>query len=95
MTRRSVAPAQVLAEVEAGHVRLLDLRTSLERRLFGGPPGAEPVSLVRHVLRPAGPEAVYLCAHAVRSKWALRRGAAEVAGGYRAWRRLGLPTERG
>ena len=39
--------------------------------------------LLRHLLRPAGPDSVYLCAHAVRSQWTLRQGAAEVAGGFR------------
>lgn len=94
MSGRSLPPQQVLTEVQGGRVRLLDLRTWPERRLAGSPPGAEPVSLWRHLLQPAGPEAVYLCAHAVRSKWTLRHGAAEVAGGYRAWRRHGLPTVR-
>lgn len=89
---RSLPPAQVLADVQAGRAQLLDLRTWPERKLLGSPPGARPVGLLRHILRPAGPEAVYLCAHAVRSKWTLRRGAAEVAGGYRAWRRSGQPT---
>jgi rhodanese-related sulfurtransferase len=88
---RSLSPEQVLADVQAGRVRLLDLRTWPERRLLGSPPGAQPVSLVRHLLRPAGPGTVYLCAHAVRSKWTLRKGAAEVAGGHRAWRKRGLP----
>ena len=94
MTDRSLMPEQVLADVQAGRRRLLDLRTWPERRLVGSPPGAEPVSLLRHLLKPAGPGAVYLCAHAVRSKWTLRRGAAEVAGGFRAWRSAGLPTVR-
>jgi rhodanese-related sulfurtransferase len=92
VTGRSLPPEQVLVDVQAGRVRLLDLRTWPERRLFGSPPDAEPVSLLRHLLRPAGPDAVYLCAHAVRSKWTLRHGAAEVAGGFRAWRSHGLPT---
>ena len=94
MTGRSLPPRQVLVDVQAGQVALLDLRTWLERRAVGSPPGARPVSLLRHMLRPAGPEAVYLCAHAVRSKWTLRNGAAEVAGGYRAWRKHGLPRSR-
>lgn len=94
MTQRSRPPQQVLVDVQAGRVRLLDLRTWPERRLMGSPPAAQPVSLLRHLLRPAGPEAVYLCAHAVRSKWTLRQGAAEVSGGYRAWRRQQLPTVR-
>jgi hypothetical protein len=67
MTTRSLPPEQVLADVQAGRVRLLDLRTWPERRLLGSPPGAQPVSLLRH-------------------------GAAEVAGGFRAWRERELPT---
>jgi rhodanese-related sulfurtransferase len=89
---RSLPPEQVLADVRAGRVRLLDLRSWPERRLMGSPPDARSVSLLRHLLRPAGPGNVYLCAHAVRSKWTLRKGAAEVAGGHRAWRRRGLPV---
>jgi rhodanese-related sulfurtransferase len=88
VTGRSLPPEQVLADVQAGRGRLLDLRTWPEHRLLGSPPGAQPVSL----LRPAGPDAVYLCAHAVRSTWTLRHGAAEVAGGFRAWRERQLPT---
>jgi rhodanese-related sulfurtransferase len=79
--------------VQRGEVELLDLRTGVERHRFGAPPGAKPVSLTRHVLRPAGPEAIYLCQHAVRSKATLRRGAAEVAGGFVAWQQAGLPVD--
>ena len=94
MRGRSLPPEQVLQAVQDGRVQLLDLRSWPERRLLGRPPGARPVSLLRHLLRPAGPGAVYLSAHAVRSKWTLRRGAVEVAGGYRAWCQQGLPTGR-
>jgi len=87
------AELQVLQAVREGRLELLDLRSWPERRLLGRPSGARPVRLLRHLLRPAGPGTVYLCAHAVRSKWTLRRSAAEVAGGYRAWRQQGLPTE--
>jgi len=50
-------------------------------------------------LAPAGHHTVYLACpeRAVRGRRRLgepRLGAAEVAGGYRAWRRQGLPTER-
>lgn len=93
MTGRSLPPEQVLADVQAGRLQLLDLRTWPERRLLGSPPGAQPVSLLRYLLRPAGPDSVYLCAHAVRSKWTRRRGAADVAGGFRAWRKRQLPTK--
>jgi hypothetical protein len=43
---------------------------------------------------PEGPGTIYLCQHAVRSKWTLRRGAAEVAGGFVAWKNAGLPVEK-
>ena len=90
---RSLSPAEAYRRAIAGEVRILDLRTSLERRRYGGPPGAVPVSLPRHVARPEGEGAVYLCQHAMRSKLTLRNGAAEVAGGFRAWRKAGLPVE--
>jgi rhodanese-related sulfurtransferase len=35
-----------------------------------------------------------LCQHAVRSKATLRAGAAEVAGGFVAWKRAGLAIEK-
>jgi rhodanese-related sulfurtransferase len=89
---RSLEPKAVWAAVERGDARLLDLRTQIERRRYGAPPGAEPVSLAKHVANPEGPGAVYLCQHAVRSKATLRRGAAEVAGGFVAWQRAGLPV---
>jgi len=76
MTRTSLPPEQVLAELLAGRVRLLDLRTWPERQLMGGP-GARPAGLILHILRPEGPGAVYQCAHTIRSKWTLRRGAAD------------------
>jgi rhodanese-related sulfurtransferase len=72
---------------------LFDLRTEVERRRYGAPPGAIPVSLARHLLKPEGERSIYLCQHAVRSKATLRNGAAEVAGGFVAWRRAGLPVE--
>lgn len=93
MSARSLPPDQVLAGVLAGRLRLLDLRTWPERRLMGSPPGSQPAGLIRYILRPPGPGTVYLCAHAVRSKWTLRRGAAEIAGGFRAWRKRGLPLQ--
>jgi rhodanese-related sulfurtransferase len=92
--RRSVDPQQVWALLQRGDARLLDLRTELERRRYGAPPGAIPVSMARHVLKPEGEGAIYLCQHAVRSKVTLRNGAAEVAGGFVAWRRAGLPIEK-
>lgn len=91
---RSIEPAEVWARLERGEVRLLDLRTELERRRYGAPPGAVPVSLARHVLSPQGDGTIYLCQHAVRSKATLRSGAAEVKGGFVAWRRARLPVEK-
>ena len=88
-----VSPVEAWQLVERGKARILDLRTDVERRRYGAPPGAEPVSLARHALRPEGPGAIYLCQHAVRSKLTLRRGAVEVAGGFAAWRERGLPVE--
>jgi rhodanese-related sulfurtransferase len=93
--RRSLDPRDVWVAIERGDdLRLLDLRTGLERRRHGAPPGAVPASFLRHALRPEGPPAVYLCQHAVRSKLTLRNGAAEIAGGFEAWEREGLPVER-
>ena len=88
----SVAPRDAWAMVERREARILDLRTRAERKLNGYPPGAQKVSLVRHVVRPQGPGAIYLCQHAVRSKLVLRRGALEVAGGFARWRDSGLPV---
>ncbi len=93
-TARSVDPHEVWTLLQRGEARLLDLRTEVERRRYGAPPGAIPVSLTRHILKPEGAGAIYLCQHAVRSKATLRNGAAEVAGGFVAWRRAGLPTEK-
>ena len=91
---RSLEPEAVWAALERGDARLLDLRTQIERRRHGAPPGAEPVSLAKHVASPEGPGTIYLCQHAVRSKATLRRGAAEVAGGFAAWEKAGLPFEK-
>ncbi len=94
MTTRSLEPVDVFASVQGGNLTLLDLRSWPERLLMGSPPESRPVSLLRHLVRPAGPDVVYLCAHAVRSRWVQRRGAAEVAGGFRRWRSEGLPVRR-
>jgi rhodanese-related sulfurtransferase len=90
---KAVAPAEAWVMVERREARILDLRTRAERRLRGYPPGSKPVSLILHAIRPHGRGAIYLCEHAVRSKLTLRRGALEVAGGFAAWRRQGLPVE--
>src|SRR6266511_3507453 len=76
-----------------GFAEILDLRTGIERRRHGAPPGARPVSLAKHVATPEGPGSIYLCQHAIRSKATLRHGAAEVAGGFAAWKEAGLPVE--
>ena len=68
-----------------GEAQLLDLRTELERRRYGWPPGAPRVSLTRHVAWPGSVDTIYLCQHANRSKLTAWRGAAEVAGGWPAW----------
>jgi len=83
----------VWALLQRGDARLLDLRTGIERRHYGAPPGAISVSLARHLVKPEGSNTIYLCQHAVRSKATLRNGAAEVAGGFVAWQQAGLPIE--
>ena len=90
----SLSPAQVWEAMARGEARLLDLRTGIERRRYGAPPGAQPASLAAHAARPEGPPAVYMCQHAIRSKLTARNGAPEVAGGFAAWRRAGLPIEQ-
>jgi rhodanese-related sulfurtransferase len=94
VTGRSLELKEVWALLERGEGRLLDLRTNIERRRYGAPPGAQPVSLARHVLNPESEGTIYLCQHAVRSKATLRNGAAEVAGGFVARRHAGLPIEK-
>jgi rhodanese-related sulfurtransferase len=91
---RSVAPQEVWRLLQEGDAQLLDVRTEIERRRYGAPPGAISVSLAQHVLNPEGTGTIYLCQHAVRSKATLRNGAAEVAGGFVAWQRTGLPIEK-
>jgi rhodanese-related sulfurtransferase len=90
---RSLKPEAAWNAVELGFAEILDLRTGLERRRYGAPPAARPVSLVKHAASPEGPGSIYLCQHALRSKVTLRRGAAEVAGGFAAWKEAGLPVE--
>lgn len=90
----AVEPQEAWRRVQSGEAQILDLRTDVERRRYGAPPGSIPVSLARHAVNPSGPPAIYLCQHAVRSKLTLHRGASEVAGGFVAWERAGLPLER-
>lgn len=85
----SMTPREAWEEAERGEVKILDLRTKLERRRYGAPPGAIPVSLTRHIATPEGASAVYLCQHAVRSKLTGRGG-----GGGRL-RRLGRSGSTG
>ncbi len=89
----SLEPEAAWNAVELGFAEILDVRTELERRRYGAPPGARHVSLLKHVASPEGPGSIYLCQRALRSKATLRRGAAEVAGGFAAWKEAGLPVE--
>jgi rhodanese-related sulfurtransferase len=91
---RSLEPEAAWNAVELGFAEILDLRTEIERRRHGAPPGAKSVSLAKHVANPEGPGAIYLCQRALRSKATLRRGAAEVAGGFVAWQQADLPVEQ-
>jgi rhodanese-related sulfurtransferase len=90
---RAFEPEAAWNAVQLGFAEILDLRTEFERRRYGAPPGARPVSLVKHVASPEGPGAIYMCQRAIRSKATLRHGAAEVAGGFAAWKEAGLPVE--
>jgi rhodanese-related sulfurtransferase len=90
---RSLDPEAAWGAVQLGFAQILDLRTELERRRYGAPPGARQVSLVKHMASPEGPGSIYLCQNALRSKATLRQGAAEVAGGFAAWLKADLPVE--
>lgn len=95
MARRvpSIPAADAWARVQRGDARLLDLRTEFERRRYGWPPGAPRVSLAQHIARPGGPDTIYLCQHANRSKLTCRGGASEVQDGWQGWLDAGLPVE--
>ncbi len=88
-----LSPHEAWERVARGEARIVDLRTSLERKRYGAPPGAEPGSLLRHTLSPDD-DAIYLCQHGVRSKLPGRGAACGVAGGFAAWREAGLPVEQ-
>ncbi len=90
---RSIPAAEAWERVQRGEAKLLDLRTSFERRRHGWPPGAPRVSLARHLAAPEGPDTIYLCQHANRSKLTGWRGAAEVRSGWQGWLDAGLPVE--
>jgi hypothetical protein len=70
---RSLSPEAAWNAVQLGFGEILDLRTGIERRRYGAPPGARPVSLAKHMASPEGPGAIYLCQRAIRSKATLRR----------------------
>ena len=89
-----MTPREVWEAAERGEAKIFDLRTEVERRRYGAPPGAIPVSLARHIAAPESAPAVYLCQHAVRSKLTGRHGAPEVEGGFVAWVEAGLPVEQ-
>lgn len=90
---RSLEPEAAWNAVSLGFAEILDLRTEFERRRYGAPPGSRQVSLLKHIAEPEGPGSIYLCQRALRSKATLRRGAAEVSGGFAAWEQAGLPVE--
>lgn len=94
MTPRAVSPTEAWRLTQETGTTVLDLRTRAERQKFGYPPGSVKVSLLWHVVAPRH-DAIYLCQHAVRSKLPVSRGAREVAGGFVAWKRDGLPVEGG
>lgn len=91
----SLTATEACDRVKRGEANLLDLRTAAERRRYGWPPGAPRVSLARHVLHPGGPDTIYLCQHANRSKLTGRRGAAEVRDGWSGWTGADLPVQHG
>jgi len=93
LVARSLTPEEAWGAVQLGFAEILDLRSGIERRRHGAPPGARAVSLAKHIASPEGPGAIYLCQHAIRSKATLRHGAAQVAGGFAAWKKAGLPVE--
>lgn len=94
-TAREVSAAEAWTASQRGEAQILDLRTRVERRRHGWPPGARRVSLLRHVVWPRRPHAIYLCQHANRSKLTLWRGAVEITDGWKGWESAGLPVERG
>lgn len=91
---RAIEPHVVWERSSRGEIEVLDLRTRAERKRYGWPPGARRVSLMRHMVRPRGPNTVYLCQHAGRSKLTGRRGATEVAHGWKGWKEAELPIQR-
>jgi rhodanese-related sulfurtransferase len=94
LRHRELSASEAWAAVCRGEAAILDLRTELERRRYGWPPGSRRGSLVRHVLWPRKGPTIYLCQHANRSRLTRWRGAAQIAGGWPAWQQAQLPIER-
>lgn len=94
MNLRTIPAEEAWQETGTTGRPILDLRTRAERRRFGYPPGSVKVSLLWHTVAPRR-DAIYLCQHAVRSKLPASRGAREIAGGFVAWERSGLPIHGG
>ncbi len=90
---REVSAREAWEAQGRGKAQILDLRTELERRRYGWPPGARRVSLLRHLVWPEGRGTIYLCQHAKRSKLTRWRGAAEILDGWKGWEKAGLPLE--
>jgi rhodanese-related sulfurtransferase len=55
---RSLDPREAWTLLQHGEARLLDLRTELERRRYGAPAGATPVSFPQYLLKPEGDGAI-------------------------------------
>ncbi len=91
---REVSAHQAWEAAQRGTAEILDLRTEIERRRYGWPPGARRAALLRHALWPKGEGTIYLCQHANRSKLTRWRGAAEITDGWKGWEAAGLPVER-
>ena len=95
LSAREVSTGEAWEAAQSSEAQILDLRTQVERRRYGWPPGARRVSLLRHIALAAGPPgAIYLCQYANRSKLTLWRGAAEIADGWKGWKAASLPVER-
>lgn len=90
---RAVSADTAWDEVEHGRARILDLRSRFERAVWGYPPGSKKVSFLAHAFRPDH-NAIYLCQHALRSKWLRYKGAREIENGFRGWVDAGLPIQR-
>ncbi|MDF1585081.1 rhodanese-like domain-containing protein [Marinimicrococcus flavescens] len=102
-TLREVDPATLRAWLEAGEVRLVDVRARDEyrRERIAGAVSVPPGELeARPQTAPADQRLVLMCSSGARSRQAgerlLAAGAGELchlAGGLQAWKRAGLPVE--